>query len=50
MDSRTWYCIFMVGDPATISGSFQNADPSYADETVSVYRIGDLRDSCPTNA
>ena len=40
----------MVGDPATISGSFQKAVPSYMDDTVSVYRIDDLRDSCPANA
>ena len=36
-----------VGHPALISDSFQNAVPSYADEWISIFRIDDLRASCP---
>ena len=34
-------------DAADIADSFRTANPSYADDYVSIYRVSDLRQSCP---
>ena len=36
-----------IGNPATVSYSFRNATMSFHDDFVSIYRLSDLRDSCP---
>ena len=39
-----------VGNRLTVIDSFQNAEPSYSDNYVWIYRLSDLRDSCPGHA